>query len=149
MVPNLVGLIKKNTSPLEIENIPNVFTAVRDQSVVGRDDNTVVPNVGDAFGRRILGEVLVVGVLDVAIKLLAPLLEQIVGHNNQIVPDLVTSLVRDVVEHVDGLAEAHVVGQNATARVANFLRRHPIHRLLLVVVEPNLGCKAHCTRFCV
>jgi hypothetical protein len=29
------------------------------------------------------------------------------------------------------------------------LRRHPIHRLLLVVVELNLGRKAHGTRFCV
>ncbi len=109
----------------------------------------MVANVGQPLGRRVLREVVLIDVLDVATKLLAPLLEQVVGHDNQIVTQLVTSLVRDVVENVDGLAEAHVVGQNATARVANFLRRHPIHRLLLVVVELNLGRKAHGTRFCV
>jgi hypothetical protein len=29
------------------------------------------------------------------------------------------------------------------------LRRHPVHRLLLVLVKLNLGRKAHCTRVCV
>ena len=149
MVANLVGLIQEHTSPLEVEHLSNVLAAVRDERVVGRNNHAKVANVGQALGGRVLGEVFLVRVLDVAAKLLAPLVEQIVRHDNEIVANIVASLVREVVEHVDGLAETHVVGEDATARVAHLLRRHPIHRLLLVVVELNLGRKAHGTRFCV
>ncbi len=149
MIANLVSLVEEHASPLEIEHLTNVLAPVRDERVVGGNDNTIVANVLEALLGRILGEVLLVSVLDVAAEFLSPLLEQVVRHNNQIVAEFVARLVRDVVEHVDGLSETHVVSEDATARVAGLLRRHPIHRLLLVVVELNLGRKAHGTRFCV
>ena len=149
MVANLVGLVEENAGPREVENTTNVLAAIRNESVVRRNHHAIVVNVRRTLGCRVSGEIVLVNFLDIACKFLAPLLDEVVRHDNQVVAQLVARLIGDMVEHVDRLAEAHVVGQDATARLARLLRRHPIDCLGLVVVELNLGRETHLLRFSV